>query len=637
MKKPLVILCATLGLLAVMVACSRLPEPALPTLAPTQNQPPPQPTPTPPPAHTDLIVCLAQEPTTLYLYGDTSREADTILEAIYDGPTDLLGFEYQPVILDGLPSFDNGQARFETVGMRSGDIYLNPETGQPETLASGLPYLPPGCTQEECVQTYQGGTVDMDRMVVDFSLDAGHAWSDGEPLTAADSVFSYQLDGDPATPTTKYLFERTYSYQAIDDLSVEWVGLPGFIDADYRSNFWTPLPRHVLQGMTADEVRASDEAAKTPIGWGLYKIDTWASGEQIVLTPNDSYWASSDGGEPFERLIFRFLGGQAGTAVDQLETGECDILDETLLGPGDIPRLDQDQASGDLAFMSLAGSLVMRLDMNLNPVGETAGPALFSDTATREAISLCVDRTAMVESILHGAGEAADSYIPASHPLYAEPSAAQTYDPSRGQQLLDEVGWMTPSSGDGPRIAAGVPGVTDGTPLSFQILAPTGDLYDQIGDLLAADLAECGIDATIKTMPPAELFASWPDGPVFGRSFQTVVWSWPAFGSPACDMFATWEVPSGDHPFGSNASGFSSQAYDQACRQVLWGVPDSPVYREGASETQAIFREQVPAVSLFVRPRVVAYAPWLCGVKLDPSSPSVLWNLESLSTCSVEP
>ncbi len=57
---------------------------------------------------------------------------------------------------------------------------------------------------------------------------------------------------DPATPSTKYLFARTFSYKAVDDLTVEWAGLPGFVDADYQSNFWTPLPKHVLEGMTAD-------------------------------------------------------------------------------------------------------------------------------------------------------------------------------------------------------------------------------------------------------------------------------------------------------------------------------------------------------------------------------------------------
>jgi len=129
------------------------------------------------------------------------------------------------------------------------------------------------------------------------------------------------------------------------------------------------------------------------------------------------------------------------------------------------------------------------------------------------------------------------------------------------------------------------------------------------------------------------LFASWPDGPVFGRTFQAVVWSWPTLVSPPCDMFASWEVPSDEYPFGSNASGFQDQAYDAACAQAVLGAPDSPGYGEAVGQTQAILRDQRPAIPLFVRPRLVAYAPWLCGISLDPSSPSVLWNIEALHAC----
>jgi peptide/nickel transport system substrate-binding protein len=634
MKRYFAFLCVTLGVAGGLFACSRLPEPALPTLAPTKVGPIAPPSPTPPPVHADLIVCLAQEPSTLYLYGDTNREADTILQAIYDGPTDLLGFQPRPVILEPLPTFANGQARFETVSLRSGDIYLNPETDQPETLARGLPYLPAGCTGGDCIQSYSGGSVDMDRLVADFSLKAGVTWSDGQPLTAADSVFSYQLDGDPATPSTGYLFDRTYSYKAMDDQTVEWIGLPGFVDADYQSNFWSPLPKHILDGMTAEEVRTSDMASRAPIGWGPYQIQTWTSGEQIVLTPNADYWGKAAESKPFDRLIFRFLGDQSQTAIDQVKSGECDLLDETLLSPQDRPQLESAQAAGELGYLSVPGPLVMRLDLNLNPVGESQHMDLFSEVGTRRGLSLCIDRSTIVATVLNGLGEPADSYLPSRHPLYVPPASAQAYDPSAGQQLLDQAGWKAPPSGSGPRTALGLKGISDGTPLTFEVVAPTGELYENLGSQLASDLAKCGVSIDVRSMASSDLFASWPQGPVFGRTFQAVVWSWPSLSTPPCDMFASWEIPSDDHPFGSNASGFDAASYDEACRQVLLGIPDLPGYTSAVSQTQAIFQDQLPAMPLFVRPRMVAFSPWLCGVELDPSSPSVLWNIESLAACS---
>jgi peptide/nickel transport system substrate-binding protein len=69
-------------------------------------------------------------------------------------------------------------------------------------------------------------------------------WADGTPVTAADSVYSFQLDADPITPGSKFKIERTESYTAVDDLTVRWVGIPGYLDPDYFTNVWQPLPRH---------------------------------------------------------------------------------------------------------------------------------------------------------------------------------------------------------------------------------------------------------------------------------------------------------------------------------------------------------------------------------------------------------
>ena len=124
--------------------------------------------------------------------------------------------------------------------------------------------------------------------------------------------------------------------------------------------------------------------------------------------------------------------------------------------------------------------------------------------------------------------------------------------------------------------------------------------------------------------------ARWPDGPAFSRAYEALVWSWLTSISPPCEMFASWEIASDDVPFGSNASGFRSQEYDQACRAVLLGVPGGAAYPEAARQTQAVFADQLPALPLFVHPRLAAHRPEVCGLQADPSTFSLLWNLEML-------
>ena len=237
-----------LGTLAgALAACGGPRQSDFPmTLGPSPTAPPPATaTPLPPPPKT-LIVCLAEEPSSLYLYGDGGPSASRVLEAIYDGPIDLLSYAYQPVILEALPNLGQGSASIQPVTAVSGDIYLNPSTGLPENLKPGKPYVPAGCEQTSCLRTFQGGEVEMDQMQAVFRLLPGILWSDGETVKASDSVFSYKLDGEVATPSFKYLFDRTASYVALDDLSVEWTGIPGFIDPEYQGNFWSPLPEHAL-------------------------------------------------------------------------------------------------------------------------------------------------------------------------------------------------------------------------------------------------------------------------------------------------------------------------------------------------------------------------------------------------------
>ena len=618
--------------IATLLGCARLPEPALPTMAPTAPAPV-EPTPTPPPQHTSLIVCLMNEPPSLYLYGDTTREADAVLQAIYDGPIDLLGFQYKPVILTSVPALNGGGAKVQPATIRGGDVYLDPVTQEPEVLSVGDPYLPSGCGTQACSKKYQGGDIQVDQMVVDFTLLSGLKWSDGKPLTSADSVLSYHLDGDPATPTTKYLYDRTLSYVAVDDRTVEWTGIPGFMDGDFQNDFWSPLPAHVLSGMTADQVKASDLATRAPIGWGPYQIESWQPGQSIVMTPNPNYFRGATVGQRFNQVIFRFLGGDAGAAIDQLQTGECDYLDEGLLDPTDLVALQQGSRAGAYQLASVPGPLVTRLDFNLKPAQPGAGAGLFADPSTRRAIGLCIDRKGLVEELLGGQGAITDTYLPVDHPLYASPAGPLSYDPGEAATLLDKAGWRPASQPGGVRAASGVAGVPDGTPLSIHLQLPTGALNEALGKALASDLSQCGIEVSPDYVDPQTLFASWPDGPAFGRTFEMVGWSWPVLHSPPCDMFASWEIPMDGTPYGNNASGFSEAAYDQACEEVMFDAPGTSGYLQGVAETQSIFASELPAVPLYVRPRLVAYADWLCGVEVDPSPLSELWGIENFKVC----
>jgi ABC-type oligopeptide transport system substrate-binding subunit len=167
--------------------------------------------------------------------------------------------------------------------------------------------------------------------------------------------------------------------------------------------------------------------------------------------------------------------------------------------------------------------------------------------------------------------------------------------------------------------------------LAFALVAAPNALHEFLASRIAESLSACGIGVSLEERPVEELMAAWPDGVVFGRHFPAVLWSWPTWVRPACEMFSSTEIPSSTTTFGVNASGYSSKEYDRACQRVMIGVPAVAGYLEAVAETQSVFAADLPALPLVIRPRVVAYASSVCGLAADASAPTLLWNLEEIA------
>ena len=142
--------------LLALAACAGPAEPAdqsgTATLyteaAPTATQPTSEP----------LTVCLGEEPTTLFPYAPLNEAARMVLQAVYDGPIDELDHRYVPVVLEEMPTFENGGVRIEPVVVQAGDRVVI-EDGSPITLGSGAVVRPSGCAGGDCVFIFENGEV----------------------------------------------------------------------------------------------------------------------------------------------------------------------------------------------------------------------------------------------------------------------------------------------------------------------------------------------------------------------------------------------------------------------------------------------------------------------------------------------
>lgn len=630
-------LCSIGGLLAGCRAPASVDIPFPPESTEVETPVAMDPTPLPPPPET-LIVCLDREPESLFIYGDaylfgeTGGEARAVLEAIYDGPIDIVNYRAYPVILRGLPGFDVGGARLEEITVAEYEVYLNPETLQPENLRLGNPYLPVGCTGADCIASYPGGEVQVERLVVEFQLLPDLTWSDGEPLAASDSLFSYELDSDLSIPTTKYLVDRTAAYEVIDKTTVRWTGIPGYFDPEYTTLFWKPLPQHLLGDIAPEDLQNAELATRNPIGWGPYQIEEWKFGEQLLLVKNPNYFRAAEGLPNFDRLLFRFLQSDSTAAIQQLLTGECDFVDESLLGVSAAATLTQYAEEGRFKVAWAPAPEIKRLDFNVAPVGRF-GEMFFAESRTRKALAHCLDRETLLADVLLGFGSIADSYLALDNPVATDGPGVPIYDPDVGRALLTEVGWIDTDEDEAtPRIAYGVPGVAFGTDFSFTLLTADGDVNNQTTAIIQADLAACGVEVLVEAINFSSLTAPYPDGPVFGRGFDVVLWSWPEWLTPLCEMFAERELPTEKTPFGVNATGYNDFVYNQACERVLLGRVDVDEYLQALLDTQELFVQALPGIPLYQAPRFVAYSNDICGIEVDSLAFSVLFGLEHFDT-----
>jgi peptide/nickel transport system substrate-binding protein len=170
------------------------------------------------------------------------------------------------------------------------------------------------------------------------------------------------------------------------------------------------------------------------------------------------------------------------------------------------------------------------------------------------------------------------------------------------------------------------------TPFNVSLLVPETDEMLTLGTYVQAQLEDCGLAVELEAMPVDSLAEPWPSGPVFGRNFDMVIWSWPEWLSPLCEMFASWEIPSNQQPFGINATGYASSEYDEACKEVFLSFPSMSEYQEALAESQRIFNDGLPALPLYQAERWLVSDTDLCGLRVDALATSSLWNVEMLDS-----
>jgi peptide/nickel transport system substrate-binding protein len=636
-NRTLRILLFLFSLSLILSACRLLSSQAEATKSVPEILPP---VPSPTPAPRGLTVCLGEEPNTLYPLGGPNAAARSVLASVYDGPIELVGYDYQPVILAQMPSLKNGDAQIIKTAVQAGGQIVDAD-GNPVLLQQGVRVRPASCRAEDCILTYDGTTpLEMDQMVVSFRMRPDVTWADGTPLTADDSVYAFRLASDASSLVNTYLIDRTQTYEATDAHIAQWWGLPGYIDPTYFTNFWSPLPKHLWSQFPANKLSTLDIASRSPAGWGPYMIREWISGDHISLAKNPYYFRAADGYPKFDSLTFRFIADPA-TALGELVAGRCDILDPTIRLDNQVGLLQEMQKGGQVQAFFTPGMTIEWLGLGITPASYDDGydtqvqkdrQDIFSDAHTRQGIAYCLDRQSVVNTVLFGLSTVPNTYVAVAHPLYDADIDPIPFDPAMGISLLEQAGWKdTDGNQSTARLAVSVKNVAAGTPLQLNYYTTAATQRRQVVEILTKSLAQCGVGLNVQYFSQNDLYAPGPNGLLFGRRFDLIEYAMGVNSlEPPCAWFTSSEIPSAANAWvGTNISGYKNPAYDSACRAAQQALPDEQAYTDSYRQTQVLFSTELPAIPLYYRLRVAAARPDLCHFDLDPTA-NPLWNIEAI-------
>lgn len=538
---------------------------------------------------TAWTIGLIGEPNTLLPFSPDGRAAEPIVQAMFPAPALSLNYTYTTTgILERLPTQANGDLEVRSLNgfLDATGQFTVTETSQPTT------------TQQ---------------LAITFRWNPALRWADGQPVTATDSVFAYELaqqvPGSQEAQAIAALIER---YEAVDEYTTRAVLKPGQIAPNFVQTAWPPLPRHRLQDAAPQDALAQFQ--KQPLGYGPYTFATQQPGDRLTLARNP-YWPGTQ--RLPDQLIFRFFA-----SADELrnavvggaaQVGVIERIPETL-----FPYLDQDQQSGAAQVTYLAGPVYEHLDFNL-------ADQRLQDIRVRQALAFAINRQRLSDTLMGSKVQPLNSWIlPEQRAYYAgdEQLTRYSYNVDKARALLDEAGY-TDTNGDGIRETA------DGQPLKFGLLTTDTPLRNVIAQYIVDDFAAIGVQIDLEVQPIDQFYS--PTGPLYRRTFQLALFAWIASADPGgLPLWSCNAVPTQDNGYsGNNFSGWCFEEAEWALRRANTTL-DERVRAQNYLKHQQIWAQELPAVPLIQRPIAILAAPSMRGLAPDALAP-ITWNLEQWS------
>ncbi|TAK02882.1 MAG: ABC transporter substrate-binding protein [Chloroflexota bacterium] len=395
---------------------------------------------------------------------------------------------------------------------------------------------------------------EQDGLTWTFHIRPGMLWSDGEPATSADVVYTYQLILD-AVDTEYGCLGQCYLDGYLLNAGVTSVTAPDpetvVIETEFENtlllqNYVPILPEHIWSEHSLEEIGNHEGVEpflnEAPVvGTGPYQAVEFEAGNFVRMAKNPNYWGEELAAD--EVIIQHFASTD--TMAQALKTGELDYVRGVLA----------DQFS-DLAdepdIVTVEGVANGYTELSFNTGGNSEGyagsTAALADVAFRDALGYAIDQEALVEATLGGYGEPGTTIIPPFHTRWhVEPDNPRTFDLAEADRRLTAAGYAL--NADGRRLDK------SGAPITLRLTWPDSEeenatnaqfiveWFDELGITVDAAVTEEGALIDAVTGPP--------NGPA---DYDIYMWGWVGDPDPTSllNFFRSEEIGYSSDSFYSN-------------------------------------------------------------------------------------
>ena len=341
-----------------------------------------------------------------------------------------------------------------------------------------------------------------------LALRHGIRFSDGQPFDADDVLFSFAvyLDADVRSPQRDLLVVggEPVRVRKIDPYTVQVDLAQPYAGAERLFDGVAMLPRHLLESTFKEGRLPAAWGVATPAaamaGLGPFRFKEYVPGERIVLERNPYYWKADRSGQrlPYlDRVSFTVVASDDAQAI-RFQAGEADVASR--LTAENFAVLKRAEPTGPYTLVDLGAGLDYSfLFFNLNDLGPDLGEIgrrqrWFRETAFRRAVSLAIDRDAIVRLVYRGRATPLWSHVPPGNTVWVNRAIAQPARSLDGaRRLLRASGFSwTPQ---GALLDA------RGERVEFSILTNAGN-HERLGmaTIIQDDLQQLGMTVHVVTL-----------------------------------------------------------------------------------------------------------------------------------------